>query len=124
MSKFSKKNKKFKKNVCNNYRCEYLGPRLMMDASADDWNQETQLLDTAAASDYVSSPEYQKWANTNIRTLLSLNASDIASLKQVMSSASQIAKSSYRQILLNTAPFQALLAIDPNNLGGCGKTKV
>ena len=45
-------------------------------------------------------------------SLLSLNASDIASLKQVMSSASQIAKSSYRQSLLNTAPFNGIN--DPN----------
>jgi Ca2+-binding RTX toxin-like protein len=139
MSKFNKKKKQFEENNQNKYKLEELGPRIMMDASADDWNQEALLLDVNAASIFVSSSDYQKWANTDIRTLfvedsskgevrvakaadlidenqaaslLSLNASDIASLKQVMSSASQIAKSSYRQSLLNTAPFNGIN--DPN----------
>ena len=135
----SKKNKMFKKNNRFDCKIEQLEPRLMMDASADDWNQEALLLDVNAASIFVSCSDYQKWANTNIRTLfvedsskgevrvakaadliddnqaislLSLNSSEVASLKQVMSSASQIAKSSYRQSLLNTAPFNGIN--DPN----------
>lgn len=139
MSKFNKKKKQFEENNQNKYKLEELGPRIMMDASADDWNQEALLLDVNAASIFVSCSDYQKWANTNIRTLfvedsskgevrvakaadliddnqaislLSLNSSEVASLKQVMSSASQIAKSSYRQSLLNTAPFNGIN--DPN----------
>ena len=139
MSKFNKKKKQFEENNQNKYKLEELGPRIMMDASADDWNQEALLLDVNAASIFVSCSDYQKWANTNIRTLfvedsskgevrvakaadliddnqaislLSLNSSEVASLKPVMSSASQIAKSSYRQSLLNTAPFNGIN--DPN----------
>lgn len=121
MSKFNKKKKQFEENNQNKYKLEELGPRIMMDASADDWNQEALLLDVNAASIFVSSSDYQKWANTNIRTLfvedsnndvriakakdliddnqaislLSLNSSEVANLKQIMGSASQIAKSSY-----------------------------
>ena len=139
MSKFNKKKKQCEENNQNKYKLEELGPRIMMDATADDWNQEALQLNVNAASIFVSSSDYQKWANTDIRTLfvedsskgevrvakaadlidenqaaslLSLNASDIASLKQVMSSASQTAKSSNRQSLLNTAPFNGIN--DPN----------
>ena len=134
----SKKNKMFKKNNRFDCRIEQLEPRLMMDATADDWNQEALQLNVNAASIFVSSSDYQKWANTNIRTLfvkdsnndvriakakdliddnqaislLSLNSSEVANLKQIMGSASQIAKSSYRQSLLNTAPFNGIN--DPN----------
>lgn len=135
----SKKNKMFKKNNRFDCKIEQLEPRLMMDASADDWNQEALLLDVNAASIFVSSSDYQKWANTDIRTLfvedsnnddvriakandlindnqainlLSLNSSEVANLKQIMGSASQIAKSSYRQSLLNTNPFNGIN--DPN----------
>ena len=134
----SKKNKMFKKNNRFDCKIEQLEPRLMMDATADEWNQEALQLDVNAASIFVSSSDYQKWANTNIRTLfvedsnndvriakakdliddnqaislLSLNSSEVANLKQIMGSASQIAKSSYRQSLLNTAPFNGIN--DPN----------
>ena len=65
MSKFNKKKKQFEENNQNKYKLEELGPRIMMDASADDWNQEALLLDVNAASIFVSSSDYQKWANTN-----------------------------------------------------------
>ena len=65
----SKKNKMFKKNNRFDCRIEQLEPRLMMDATADDWNQEALQLNVNAASIFVSSSDYQKWANTNIRTL-------------------------------------------------------
>src|SRR5574344_1162430 len=45
-------------------------------------------------------------------SLLSLKSSEVANLKQIMGSASQIAKSSYRQSLLNTTPFNGIN--DPN----------
>ncbi|MDD5942645.1 calcium-binding protein [Fibrobacter sp.] len=135
----SKKNKMFKKNNRFDCKIEQLEPRLMMDATADEWNQEALQLDVNAASIFVSCSDYQKWANTNIRTLfvkdsnnddvriakakdliddnqaislLSLNSSEVANLKQIMGSASQIAKSSYRQSLLNTPPYNGIN--DPN----------
>lgn len=40
MSKNIKKNSKNKKNNLNNYKIESLEPRLLMDASVDDWNKD------------------------------------------------------------------------------------
>ena len=56
---------KKKERTYNSYRIEQLGPRLMMDATADEWNQEALQLDVNAASIFVSCSDYQKWANTN-----------------------------------------------------------
>lgn len=61
----SKKNKMFKKNNRFDCKIEQLEPRLMMDATADEWNQEALQLDVNAASIFVSCSDYQKWANTN-----------------------------------------------------------
>ena len=44
MSKFNKKNKKSKKNNRKNYKIESLEPRLLMDASVNDWNDELNAL--------------------------------------------------------------------------------
>ncbi|WP_297698409.1 LEPR-XLL domain-containing protein [uncultured Fibrobacter sp.] len=48
MSKFNKKNKKSKKNNRKNYKIESLEPRLLMDASVNDWNDELNALNVGA----------------------------------------------------------------------------
>ena len=68
----SKKNNKksSQKNNRKNYRIESLEPRLMMDATADGWNQELDVVDTSAISSIDSSTTaYSNWLNTDIQTL-------------------------------------------------------
>ena len=48
MSKLNKKNKKSKKNNRKNYKIESLEPRLLMDASVNDWNDELNALNVGA----------------------------------------------------------------------------
>lgn len=48
MSKLNKKNKKSKKKNRKNYKIESLEPRLLMDASVNDWNDELNALNVGA----------------------------------------------------------------------------
>ena len=48
MSKLNKKNKKSKKDNRKNYKIESLEPRLLMDASVNDWNDELNALNVGA----------------------------------------------------------------------------
>ncbi len=48
MSNFNKKNKKNANKNRKNYKIESLEPRLMMDASVNDWNDELNALNVGA----------------------------------------------------------------------------
>ena len=67
----SKKNNKKSKNINRkNYKIESLEPRLMMDATADGWSQELDVINPSSISCFsTSTPEFKNWENTNIRTL-------------------------------------------------------
>ena len=51
---------KKKERTYNSYRIEQLGPRLMMDATVSDWQDDLDNLDTSAATYIVNESETLK----------------------------------------------------------------
>ena len=87
---------KAKKNICNNYKIESLEPRFMMDANVDLDGFGNQIDNFSSVVENRVDTLINPQKNFEIQQSAPLSAADI----------------------------QALLSIDPDNLGGSGNIKV